>query len=71
MKVRASLGSRHLARIRNGFSNAPQLRRAETVANTRRQNNGLQLTRSARCAPFAFRSRGQSLRAALAAEAEC
>ena len=34
-------------------------------------NNGLQLTRSARCAPFAFRSWGQSLRAALAAEPEC
>jgi hypothetical protein len=33
-------------------------------------NNGLQLTRSARCAPRAT-DQGQSLRAALAAEAEC
>jgi hypothetical protein len=34
-------------------------------------NNGVQLTRSARCAPFPFRSWGQSLRAALAADPEC
>ena len=34
-------------------------------------NNGLQLTRAARCAPFALRSWGQSLRAALAAEPGC
>ena len=27
-------------------------------SNNRLQNNGLQLTRSARCAPFAFRSGG-------------
>jgi hypothetical protein len=33
-------------------------------------NNGLQLTRSARCA-LRPTDRGQSLRAALAAEAEC
>jgi hypothetical protein len=39
--------------------------------NNRLSNNGLQLTRSARCAPFAFRTWGQSLRAALAAEAGC
>ena len=41
------------------------------LACARPHNNGLQLTRSARCAPSAFRSWGQSLRAALAAEAEC
>ncbi len=34
-------------------------------------NNGVQLTRAARCAPSASRSWGQSLRAALAADAEC
>ena len=34
-------------------------------------NKGLQLTKAARCAPFAFRSWGQSLRAAFAAEARC
>ena len=34
-------------------------------------NNGVQLTRSARCAPFALRSWGQSLRAALAADPGC
>ena len=34
-------------------------------------NNGLQLTEAARCAPFAFRSWGQSLRAASAAEPGC
>ena len=34
-------------------------------------NNGLQLTRSARSGPFAFRIWGQSLRAALAAEPGC
>jgi hypothetical protein len=34
-------------------------------------NNGMQLTKAARCAPFAFRSRGQSLRAAFAADPEC
>ena len=34
-------------------------------------NNGLQLTKATRCAPFAFRSWGQSLRAAIAAEARC
>jgi len=34
-------------------------------------NNGLQLTEAARCAPFAFRSWGQSLRAASAVEPEC
>ena len=33
--------------------------------------NGLQLTKAARCAPFAFRSWGQSLRAAFAAEPGC
>jgi len=38
--------------------------------NPGRHNNGLQLTRSARCAPRATQ-RGQSLRAALAAEPEC
>ncbi len=36
-----------------------------------RANNGVQLTKSARCAPFAFRSWGQSLRAAFAADAGC
>ena len=34
-------------------------------------NKGLQLTKAARCAPFAFRPWGQSLRAAFAAEARC
>ena len=34
-------------------------------------NNGMQLTKAARCAPFAFRSWGQSLRAAFAADPEC
>ena len=38
---------------------------------TRLPNNGLQLTKAARCAPFAFRSWGQSLRAAFAAEPGC
>jgi hypothetical protein len=33
-------------------------------------NNGMQLTKAARCAPFAFRSWGQSLRAAFAADPE-
>jgi hypothetical protein len=32
-------------------------------------NNSLQLTKAARCAPFAFRPWRQSLRAAFAAEA--
>ena len=36
-----------------------------------RANKGLQLTKAARCAPFAFYSWGQSLRAAFAAEARC
>jgi len=36
-----------------------------------RPNKGLQLTKAARCAPFAFRLWGQSLRAAFAAEARC
>ena len=36
-----------------------------------RPNKGLQLTKAARCAPFAFRSWGQSLREAFAAEARC
>ena len=39
--------------------------------NEQRHNKGLQLTKAARCAPFAFRSWGQSLRAAFAAEARC
>ena len=34
-------------------------------------NNGVQLTRSARCGPFAYRSWGQSLKAALAADPGC
>jgi len=34
-------------------------------------NNGMQLTKAARCAPSAFRSWGQSLRAAFAADPEC
>ncbi len=34
-------------------------------------NNGMQLTKAARCAPFAFRLWGQSLRAAFAADPEC
>ncbi len=37
----------------------------------RPSNNGMQLTKAARCAPFAFRSWGQSLRAAFAADPEC
>jgi hypothetical protein len=39
--------------------------------NNPRPNNGLQLTKAARCAPFAFRPWGQSLRAAFAAEPGC
>ncbi len=38
---------------------------------SRLYNNGMQLTKAARCAPFAFRSWGQSLRAAFAADPEC
>ena len=34
-------------------------------------NNAMNLTKAARCAPFAFRSWGQSLRAAFAAETRC
>ena len=34
-------------------------------------NNGVQLTKAARCAPFPFRRRGQSLRAAFAADPGC
>ena len=34
-------------------------------------NNGMQLTKAARCAPFSLRSWGQSLRAAFAADPEC
>ena len=34
-------------------------------------NKGLQLTKAARCAPFALCLWGQSLRAAFAAEARC
>ena len=34
-------------------------------------NNGMQLTKAARCAPSAFRWRGQSLRAAFAADPGC
>ena len=34
-------------------------------------NKGLQLTKAARCAPLAFRSWGQSSRAAFAAEPRC
>jgi hypothetical protein len=41
------------------------------MSNSGLPNKGLQLTRAARCAPFAFRLWGQSLRAALAAEARC
>ena len=37
----------------------------------RPSNNGLQQTKAARCAPFASRSWGQSLRAAFAAEPGC
>ena len=61
------------ASIRSGSSVARAYRQpVATVAQNRQpSNNGLQLTRSARCAPFASRSWGQSLRAALAAEAEC
>ena len=43
----------------------------EAGPNLQPPNNGLQLTKAARCAPFAFRSWGQSLRAAFAAEAGC
>ena len=43
----------------------------EVARNKRTSNNGMQLTKAARCAPFAFRSWGQSLRAAFAAEARC
>ena len=34
-------------------------------------NNGMQLTKAARCAPFPFRSWGQSSRAAFAADPGC
>jgi len=37
----------------------------------RPSNNGMQLTKAARCAPFAFRLWGQSLRAAFAADPGC
>ena len=37
----------------------------------RLSNNGVQLTKAARCAPSSFRSWGQSLRAAFAAERGC
>jgi len=38
---------------------------------TGRANKRMQLTKAARCAPFAFRSWGQSLRAAFAADPRC
>src|SRR5689334_6445804 len=34
-------------------------------------NKRMQLTKAARCAPFAFRSWGQSLKAAFAADPQC
>ena len=34
-------------------------------------NKRMQLTKAARCAPFAFRSWGQSLKAAFAADPRC
>ena len=43
----------------------------EVAKGARPYNNALQLTKAARCAPFAFRSWGQSLRAAFAAERGC
>ncbi len=39
--------------------------------NRQLHNNGVQLTKAARCAPFPSRSWGQSLRAAFAADPEC
>jgi hypothetical protein len=49
--------------LSSGLRSEPQI--------TELPNNGLQLTKAARCAPFAFRSWGQSLRAAFAAEPGC
>jgi hypothetical protein len=34
-------------------------------------NKRMQLTKATRCAPLAFRSRGQSLRVAFAADPQC
>ena len=45
--------------------------RVSTRSNRRLANNGLQLTKAARCAPFPFCSWGQSLGAAFAAEPGC
>ena len=42
-----------------------------TADSGRPSNNGMQLTKAARCAPFPFRSWGQSLRAAFAADPGC
>jgi len=47
------------------------LRMRGVCHNKRLSNNGMQLTKAARCAPSAFRSRGQSLRAAFAADPGC
>jgi hypothetical protein len=38
---------------------------------TARDNKRMQLTKAARCAPLAFRSWGQSLKAAFAADPQC
>ncbi len=61
------------AGVQSGSSVAKAYRQpVATVARNRQpSNNGMQLTKAARCAPFAFRSRGQSLRAAFAADPEC
>ena len=42
-----------------------------SFTNSAPPNNGMQLTKAARCAPFAVRSWGQSLRAAFAADPGC
>jgi hypothetical protein len=56
---------------RQGVIGPPVLRGLRAmVFNERLHNNGLQLTRAARCAPSPSAG-GQSLRAALAAEAGC
>ena len=61
------------ASIRSGSSVARAYRQPVATVPRNRQpsNNGMQLTKAARCAPFAFRSWGQSLRAAFAADPEC
>ena len=57
--------------VRNSKATPGRLGGRDTGTNAELSNNGMQLTKAARCAPFAFRSWGQSLRAAFAAEPGC